>query len=66
MAINSSPSIPTIATNDVVTTDPIMAPMLPPAAIKPKSRVACPAEKRSTMKVQNIETKIRFTVLNQQ
>ena len=64
-AISISPLLPTVLTKAVAISGPITPPMLPPAAMKPNSRLAWVREKISDMKDQNTEMIRMLKVLTQ-
>ncbi len=57
------PASPIVVTVRSDTNGPASAPALPPAAITPNSRFVWPRSKISSRKLQNIDSKNRFTTL---
>ena len=58
-----TPALPMLLTNIAVAPGPSSAPSVPPAAMKPNSRLDCSLERISSMKLQNIDTSSRFMTL---
>jgi len=52
---------PTLSTKRLLNIGPRMAPMLPPAAMKPKTRLAEPDRQASTMTLQKTDTMKRLS-----
>ncbi len=63
--INNSVLVPTALTNSVMKAGAAMVPTVPPAAMKPNSRLACVLEKMSAIMLQNTEIVSRLKVLSQ-
>ena len=61
----STPALPTSSTIRRVVSGPTSAPSVPPAAMKPNSRRTCSLENISSRKLQNTDTRIRFSTLMQ-
>jgi hypothetical protein len=56
---------PTLSTSSAVIAEPLIEPSVPPTAMKPKSRFACPLRKVSAMNCQNTDSTNRLKTLVQ-
>ena len=59
----STPELPMLLTNRLVSRGPTNAPAVPPAAMRPNRRLVCSLVRISSMKLQNTETSSRFMTL---
>ena len=62
---SKSAGTPILFTETAVSVGPASAPNVPPAAMKPKSRLACSLFHKSTMKLQNTDTAKRLKTVTQ-
>ena len=65
MATRSMAAAPSRSVSSTASQEPKMAPVVPPTAMLPKSRLLCSSEKRSAIKAQNTIVMNRLKTLIQ-